>query len=82
MERQVAWAAGRPGEEDRMLNTHADTQAYYGRLEKRATSPGAPLTPPCGRMPKKPAPSGSPFRRSARLSSATWLLPGKPSPAR
>ncbi len=34
MERQVAWAAGRPGEEDQMLNTHADTQAYYGRLEK------------------------------------------------
>jgi serine/threonine protein kinase/tetratricopeptide (TPR) repeat protein len=34
MERQVAWAAGRPGEEDRMLNIHADTQAYYGRLEK------------------------------------------------
>ena len=34
MERQVAWAAGRPSEEDRMLNIHADTQAYYGRLEK------------------------------------------------
>jgi eukaryotic-like serine/threonine-protein kinase len=34
MERQVAWAAGRPGEEDQMLNTHADTQAFYGRLEK------------------------------------------------
>jgi len=34
MERQVAWAAGRPGEEDQILNTHADTQAYYGRLEK------------------------------------------------
>ncbi len=34
MERQVQWAAGRPGEEDQMLNTHADTQAYYGRLEK------------------------------------------------
>jgi len=34
MERQFAWAAGRPGEEDRMLNTHADTQAYYGRLQK------------------------------------------------
>ena len=33
MERQVAWAAGRPDEEDQMLNTHADTQAYYGRLE-------------------------------------------------
>ncbi len=34
MERQVAWAAGRPGEEDQMLNNHADTQAYCGRLEK------------------------------------------------
>jgi eukaryotic-like serine/threonine-protein kinase len=34
MERQVAWEAGRPGEEDQMLNLHADTQAYYGRLDK------------------------------------------------
>jgi serine/threonine protein kinase/Flp pilus assembly protein TadD len=34
MERQVAWEAGRPGEEDQMLNIHADTQAYYGRLDK------------------------------------------------
>jgi tetratricopeptide (TPR) repeat protein len=34
MERQVAWAAGRPGEEDQMLSNHADTQAYYGRMGK------------------------------------------------
>ncbi len=34
MDRQVAWAAGRPGVEDQMLSTHADTQAYYGRMEK------------------------------------------------
>ncbi|MGB6027691.1 MAG: hypothetical protein WA254_21165 [Candidatus Sulfotelmatobacter sp.] len=34
MERQVAWAAGRPGEEDQMLSNHADTQAYYGRMEQ------------------------------------------------
>jgi serine/threonine protein kinase/tetratricopeptide (TPR) repeat protein len=34
MERDVAWAAGRPGEEDQMLNIHADTQAYYGRMAK------------------------------------------------
>jgi len=34
MERQAAWAAGRPGEEDQMLNIHADTQAFYGRLQK------------------------------------------------
>lgn len=34
MERDVAWAAGRPNEEDQMLNLHADTQAYDGRLGK------------------------------------------------
>jgi len=34
MERQVAWAAGRPGEEDQLLDDHADTQAYYGHLEQ------------------------------------------------
>ncbi|HEV7220931.1 MAG TPA: hypothetical protein VGN39_18820 [Terriglobales bacterium] len=34
MARQVAWAAGRPGEEDQMLNTDADTQAYYGRMAR------------------------------------------------
>jgi tetratricopeptide (TPR) repeat protein len=34
MERDVAWAAGQPSEEDQMLDFHADTQAYYGRLGK------------------------------------------------
>ena len=34
MELEVAWAAGRPGEEDQMLNMHADTQACYGRMVK------------------------------------------------
>jgi eukaryotic-like serine/threonine-protein kinase len=34
MEREVAWAAGRPGEEDQMLDAQADTQAYYGRMQK------------------------------------------------
>ncbi|MGA7379296.1 MAG: tetratricopeptide repeat protein, partial [Terriglobales bacterium] len=34
MERQVAWAAGRPGEEDQMLSTQSDTEAYYGHLTK------------------------------------------------
>ena len=34
MERQVAWGAGRPGEEDQFLNQQADTEAYYGRLKK------------------------------------------------
>jgi serine/threonine protein kinase/tetratricopeptide (TPR) repeat protein len=34
MTRQVAWAAGRPGEEDQMLNDEADTQAYDGHMSK------------------------------------------------
>jgi len=34
MERQVAWAAGRPGEEDAALSTQSDTEAYFGRLAR------------------------------------------------
>ena len=34
MERAVTWGAGRPGEEDVMLSTQSDTEAYYGRLGK------------------------------------------------
>jgi eukaryotic-like serine/threonine-protein kinase len=34
MERQVAWAAGKPGSEDVLLSFQSDTEAYYGRLTK------------------------------------------------
>ena len=34
MERQVAWAAGKPGTEDLLLSFQSDTEAYYGRLVK------------------------------------------------
>jgi serine/threonine protein kinase/tetratricopeptide (TPR) repeat protein len=34
MEQQVAWGAGKPGVEDQMLLLQADTEAYYGQLEK------------------------------------------------
>jgi eukaryotic-like serine/threonine-protein kinase len=34
MEQQVAWAAGRPGEEDLLLSAQSDTEAYYGRMSK------------------------------------------------
>jgi tetratricopeptide (TPR) repeat protein len=34
MERQVAWAAGKPGTEDFMFSFQSDTEAYYGRLAK------------------------------------------------
>ncbi len=32
MEQQLAWAAGRLGDEDVMLSGQSDTEAYYGRL--------------------------------------------------
>ena len=34
MERQVAWAAGKPGSEDLLLASQADTEAYFGRMVK------------------------------------------------
>jgi tetratricopeptide (TPR) repeat protein len=34
MERQVAWAAGKPGDEDLVLSFQSGTEAYYGRLVK------------------------------------------------
>jgi eukaryotic-like serine/threonine-protein kinase len=34
MAQQVAWGAGKPGAEDLLLASQADTEAYYGRLSK------------------------------------------------
>ena len=34
MEQQVAWAAGKPGDEDVLLSMQSDTEAYYGRVTK------------------------------------------------
>jgi serine/threonine protein kinase/tetratricopeptide (TPR) repeat protein len=34
MRQQLSWAAGRPGEEDFLLSTESDTEAYYGRLNE------------------------------------------------
>jgi len=34
MGQQLAWAAGRTGDEDAMLSGQADTEAYYGRLAR------------------------------------------------
>jgi eukaryotic-like serine/threonine-protein kinase len=32
MDRQVAWATGRPGDEAELLSVQSDTEAYYGRV--------------------------------------------------
>jgi len=34
MQRQVEWAAGKPGDEDLLLSLQSDTEAYFGRLVK------------------------------------------------
>ncbi len=34
MDRQVAWAAGKPGTEDLLLSFQSDTKAYHGQLAK------------------------------------------------
>jgi len=34
MQQQVAWATGRPGEEDWLLSAQSDTEAYFGHLRK------------------------------------------------
>jgi eukaryotic-like serine/threonine-protein kinase len=34
MQQQLAWAAGRSGEEDWLLSMESDTEAYFGRLAK------------------------------------------------
>jgi eukaryotic-like serine/threonine-protein kinase len=60
MDRQVAWAAGRPGEEDQMLNNHADTEAYYGRLNKARD------------LARRAADSA--VRSDARETAALWLV--------
>ena len=34
MEQQLAWVAGKPGDEDPLLSAQSDTEAYYGHLSK------------------------------------------------
>jgi eukaryotic-like serine/threonine-protein kinase len=34
MQREIAWAMGKPGAEDLLLSAQSDTEAYYGRLDK------------------------------------------------
>ena len=34
MEQQVAWSAGRSGDEDLLLSIQSDTEAFYGRMSK------------------------------------------------
>jgi len=34
MQQQLDWAVGKPGDEDSLLSTQSDTEAYYGRMSK------------------------------------------------
>jgi eukaryotic-like serine/threonine-protein kinase len=60
MQQQLAWAAGRPGEEDWLLSAHSDTEAYFGRLAKaRELSQRA---------------IGSALRADAKETAALWQV--------
>ena len=82
MERQVAWEAGRPGEEDQMLNIHADTQTYYGRLNKARDLARRAADSAVRTGAKETAARGWDSRLFARLNWATSLPPGKALRAR
>jgi len=34
MQQQLAWGAGKPGDEDPLLSMQSDTEAYFGRMDK------------------------------------------------
>jgi tetratricopeptide (TPR) repeat protein len=58
MERQVAWAAGKPRDEDFLAATQSATDAYYGRLEKARDASRRAVE--------------SALRADARETAATW----------
>jgi tetratricopeptide (TPR) repeat protein len=60
MEQQVAWAAGKPGDEDVLLSTQSDTEAYYGRLGKARDFSRQAV--------------GSALRAHSRESAALWQV--------
>ena len=60
MERQVAWAAGKPGSEDRLLSYQSDSEAYYGRLVKARDFSRRAV--------------GSAVRNDSKESAALWQL--------
>jgi hypothetical protein len=80
MEQQLAWAAGRAGDEDAMLSGQTDTEAYYGRLvrardySRRASSlqcarvegNGGAFAGEC-RVPAKPSSITQPQRGKAQM---------------
>ena len=62
MARQLAAAIGKPGMEDQMLATQADTDAYFGRMEKAREST---------RLAKASA-----LRAGSKEAAALWQLDG------
>ena len=79
MDRQVAWAAGRPGEEDAMLSIQSDTEAYFGRLARPGTSPAVRWTRQYVPIPRRRQLCGRLTPLCARLSSAMQPPPNSKS---
>ena len=78
MERQVAWAAGRPVRRTKCSPPTLIPRSTMDAWKKRATSPGAPSTRRCVRIPKRSALRISPFRRCVRLRSVMMQRRNRP----
>ena len=72
MERQVAWGAGRPGEEDELLSAQSDTEAYYGRLSKARDFSRRAVESAVG---SEPGETAATWRANASLREAEFGYP-------
>ncbi len=77
MDRQVAWASGKPGTEDLLLSFQSDTKAYYGELTRRENSRGAPWMRQSVPTRTRPRACGRQAPRCVKLNLAMRRLPNR-----
>ena len=75
MEKQVAWGAGKPGDEDPLLSAQSDTEGYYGRLARARDFSRRASDWPYAPIPRRRLHYGRPMVRYGRQNSATPTWP-------
>jgi tetratricopeptide (TPR) repeat protein len=70
MQRELAWASGRSGEEDWLLSSQSDTEAYFGRLTSARQLSQRLWNQRAAPIPMKPPLYGRPMLLCARQSLA------------
>jgi hypothetical protein len=77
MQRELAWASGRSGEEDWLLSSQSDTEAYFGRLTSARQLSQRLWNQRAAPIPMKPPLYGRPMLhlREARV----WQCDGRSS---